>query len=452
MNLVLQRTLVGAGLWLIATLSGAALPAEGADGKPFPSLAPMLKAVNPAVVNIATYSTQQYSYNPLLNDPFFRHFFNVPRGYQQPKKRQQSAGSGVIVNAEDGIILTNYHVIKDADQVQVSLVDGRSFAAKVRGTDPELDVAVLQIEARQLTAVPTRSRHRLEVGDFVVAIGNPFGLGQTVTTGIVSALGRSGLGMDGFENFIQTDASINPGNSGGALVNLAGELVGINTAIIAPAGGNVGIGFAIPTAMALASMEQILTHGAVRRGHLGLSAQDISSDLRSAFNLPPGQHGALVVEVYPNSTAEAAGLRAGDIIVAVDAEPVHSKAQLLSLLAVKAIDDQVQLTLLREGREHRLTARIETFRLAHTDTAEIHPLLAGLELENAPDNQGVWVTGMVRNAPAAFNGLRPGDVIVAVNKYRVKNLRELSTRAAAGGPTLLLQIVRNGRSYHVQLR
>ncbi len=430
----------------------SALPTVDADGKPFPSLAPMLKQVNPAVVNIATYSTQQYNHNPLLNDPFFRHFFNVPRHYQQPKKRQQSAGSGVIVDAQDGIIITNYHVIKDADQVQVSLIDGRTFAAIIRGTDPELDIAVLQIQADQLTAVSTLERFTVEVGDYVVAIGNPFGLGQTVTTGIVSALGRSGLGIEGFENFIQTDASINPGNSGGALVNLAGELVGINTAIIAPAGGNVGIGFAIPTAMALASMRQILKYGEVRRGELGLGLQDISPDLRNAFQLPPGQHGALVSEVHPNSTAHAAGLRVGDIVVAIDGDATHSSAQLRSLLAVKAVGDTVTLTILREGREHALNVDIQPPQIASTDASDIHPLLSGLQLENAADNQGIWVTAMARNAPAAFSGLRPGDVIVAIDKRRVKNLHDLATIARQGGRTLLLQILRNGRSYYVQLR
>ena len=253
----------------------AALPAYDGDGKALPSLAPMLKRVNPAVVNISTFSTQQYSYNPLLNDPFFRHFFNLPdprqMERQRPKKRQQSAGSGVIVDAGRGVVMTNYHVVKGADEVQVSLIDGRSYRAEMIGSDPELDIAILRIDEDNLAEVALADSNELEVGDFVVAIGNPFGLGQTVTTGVVSALGRTGLGIDGYENFIQTDASINPGNSGGALVNLKGELVGINTAIIAPAGGNVGIGFAIPVNMARASMEQILEHGKVKRGQLGIA-------------------------------------------------------------------------------------------------------------------------------------------------------------------------------------
>ncbi|TNE77658.1 MAG: trypsin-like serine protease, partial [Gammaproteobacteria bacterium] len=249
----LRHLMLAVSMLFFVASSQAALPLKDSSGQALPSLSPMLKQVNPAVVNIATFSTQQVN-NPLLNDPFFRHFFNVPddRQFRQqaPKKRQQSAGSGVIIDAGDGIVMTNYHVIKGADEVQVSLEDGRSFTAEVKGADPELDIAILQIDADDLVAVPLGNSGDLEVGDFVVAIGNPFGLGQTVTTGVVSALGRTGLGIEGYENFIQTDASINPGNSGGALVNLRGELVGINTAILAPSGGNVGIGFAIPVNMA----------------------------------------------------------------------------------------------------------------------------------------------------------------------------------------------------------
>ena len=258
------------------SLASAALPARLAGAEPLPSLAPMLEQVNPAVVNIATFSKRQRANNPLMNDPFFRRFFNAPDN-ALPKgglRQQRSAGSGVIVDADEGVIVTNYHVIKGADEVQVALVDGRSFKASIKGSDPALDIAVLEIEAEDLSAVTMADSAELKVGDFAVAIGNPFGLGQTVTTGIVSALGRTGLGIQGYENYIQTDASINPGNSGGALVNLRGELIGINTAIIAPAGGNVGIGFAIPVNMARASVEQILESGEVRRGQIGVGIQE----------------------------------------------------------------------------------------------------------------------------------------------------------------------------------
>jgi S1-C subfamily serine protease len=250
--------------------SQAGAPLVDSEGEEIPSLAPMLKQINPGVVNISTFSKRDMQ-NPLLNDPFFRRFFNIPDPGPQhniPQRRQQSAGSGVIVDVDEGTIVTNYHVIKDADEIHVGLTDGRSLEAKLIGFDPEVDIAILKVNDKNLTAIKLANSDVLEVGDYVVAIGNPFGLGQTVTTGIVSALGRTGLGIEGFENFIQTDASINPGNSGGALVNLRGELVGINTAILAPAGGNVGIGFAIPTNMVKISLDQILENGDVRRGQI----------------------------------------------------------------------------------------------------------------------------------------------------------------------------------------
>jgi len=324
--------------WQVAQ---AVLPGTDAQGRPYPSLAPMLKQVNPAVVNISTYSTREPSYNPLLNDPFFRKFFNIPDQQQPeqqvPSKRQQSAGSGVIVDAGDGIVMTNYHVVRNADEVNVSLVDGRNYEARIVGTDPEPDIAILEIDADDLTEANLADSSLLEVGDFVVAIGNPFGLGQTVTTGIVSALGRSGLGIEGYENFIQTDASINPGNSGGALVNLKGELVGINTAIISPAGGNVGIGFAIPANMAKASMRQIIEYGEVRRGQIGVGIQDITPDLRDAFNLVKGQFGVLVTNVFEGSPAADAGIKSGDIIIEADGKTTSSTAQLRSRIGINEI-------------------------------------------------------------------------------------------------------------------
>jgi len=309
-----------------------ALPLSDDSGNKLPSLSSMLKKVNPAVVNIATFSTNNQAQNPLMNDPFFRKFFNQ-RGrnmpeMQKPRKRRQSAGSGVIVDAADGIIMTNYHVVKSSDEVRVSLVDGREFTAEIKGVDPELDIAILKVDAKNLSEVKFGNSNKLDVGDFVVAIGNPFGLGQTVTTGIVSALGRTGLGIEGYENFIQTDASINPGNSGGALVSLKGDLIGINTAIIAPSGGNVGIGFAIPVNMAKASMDQILKTGEVKRGQLGISIQDITPELRQAFSLKNGQQGVLVTGVAENSQAEKADLKAGDVITAIDGRPTSSGGQL----------------------------------------------------------------------------------------------------------------------------
>ncbi|MBD3670046.1 MAG: trypsin-like peptidase domain-containing protein, partial [Gammaproteobacteria bacterium] len=278
----MPKRIVSLSLVLLLGLLGmqpalAALPLTDSQGQELPTLAPMLEQATPSVVNINTRSKVRVQNNPLLDDPFFRHFFNVP---EQPRERSaQSLGSGVIIDADKGYIVTNNHVIDKADEIQVTLRDGRTYDAELVGTDPETDVAVIRIEADNLNAVPMADSDTLRVGDFVVAIGNPFGLGQTVTSGIVSALGRSGLGIEGYEDFIQTDASINPGNSGGALVNLKGELIGINTAIFSQSGGNIGIGFAIPVNMARDVVDQLVRHGEVRRGILGVQAQDLTPQL-----------------------------------------------------------------------------------------------------------------------------------------------------------------------------
>ncbi|WP_448547494.1 DegQ family serine endoprotease [Thalassotalea fusca] len=433
----------------------ATLPAVDAQGKPFPSLAPMLKQVNPAVVNIATYSEQRNNYNPLLNDPFFRRFFNLPAPKQYdtlPKRRQQSAGSGVIVDAEDGIVMTNYHVIKQADDIRVSLVDGRSYQAKIIGSDPDLDIAILEIDADELTEVKLSDSNQVEVGDFVVAIGNPFGLGQTVTTGVVSALGRSGLGIEGYENFIQTDASINPGNSGGALVNLAGELVGINTAIIAPAGGNVGIGFAIPSNMAKSSMEQILTHGEVKRGQIGVGIQDITPDLRDAFDLENGMVGVLVTNVVEDSPADKAGIKSGDIITQVNGQATRSTGQLRSVIGTHAIGQKVKVTLYRDNKYKTLTVKIGKPQESEASADKLHHLLDGAHFENAPDGEGVTVTSLRPNSNAAYSGLRVGDLIVGANKQRIYDIESFNKALSRSKSSVLLQINRRGGSLFIVIR
>ena len=442
-------------IFCFMSLAQAALPLADSSGNKLPSLSPMLKKVNPAVVNISTFSTRQ-AQSSLRNAPSSRHFFNAPdkEQFQQqgPKRREQSAGSGVIINAEKGIVMTNYHVIKGSDEVQVSLVDGRAFTAEVKGSDPELDIAILKIDAKNLVAVPLGNSNRLEVGDFVVAIGNPFGLGQTVTTGVVSALGRTGLGIEGYENFIQTDASINPGNSGGALVSLGGELIGINTAIIAPSGGNIGIGFAIPVNMARASMDQILVHGKVKRGQLGVGIQDITPALRKAFALKNGQQGVLVTGVTEDSEAEKSGVKAGDVVIAVDDRKTRSAGQLRSQIGIKEVGEKVTLTVLREGKTKKLKVEVGERQELSALSDKLHFLLEGSHFENNPEGGGVIVAGLSRNSVAAHSGLRPGDLITGANRKRVTDLESFKKALVLNPQSVLLQVNRNGRPMYLVIR
>jgi serine protease DegQ len=343
------------GLWIAVPLpSGAGTPLVGMDGQT-PSLAPLLKQVTPAVVNIAVKGTEEVD-NPLLKDPLFRRFFNIPEG---PIKREvQAAGSGVIVDAQAGYVITNNHVIEHADHIVVTLKDNRHFDAKLIGADPDTDVAILKIDPSNLTAITIGDSDRLEVGDFVVAIGNPFGLGQTVTSGIVSALGRSGLDIEHYENFIQTDAAINPGNSGGALINLRGELIGINTAIVGPSGGNVGIGFAVPINMARSVMDQLVAHGEVKRGRIGVTLQDLTPDIAEAMHVDVNE-GAIVSKVDPQSPAKRAGIKPGDVIVGVNGTPVHGSSDLRNRVGLMSIGQTVSLTILRGGAQQTIDVRIE---------------------------------------------------------------------------------------------
>jgi serine protease Do len=343
-----NRTIAKLGRGFLATLiilswqSGLAQTPDLRTGH-IPTLAPVVKETTPSVVNISVHARIKED-NPLYRDPIFREFFDLPR---QLEKEVQAAGSGVIVDAERGYVLTANHVVAQISSAQITTKDGRKFAAKLVGRDPATDIAVLQMQGPKgnLKSIAFGDSDKLEVGDFVVAIGNPFGLGQTVTSGIVSALGRTGLGKQGYEDFIQTDASINPGNSGGALVNLRGELVGINTAIISPGGGNVGIGFAVPINMARRVMEQLVQNGEVRRGHIGVSVRDLGSELAARENY----QGALIAEVVIGSPAERAGLRKGDIVKAVDNTPIKSAAQLRNLIGLTPLGSRIELRLERNG-------------------------------------------------------------------------------------------------------
>ncbi|HMW47578.1 MAG TPA: DegQ family serine endoprotease [Cellvibrionaceae bacterium] len=433
----------------LSTEVHAVFPNTDSQGDTLPSLAPMLEKVNPAVVNIATYSTREN--NPLLNDPNFRRFFNIPDNAQRQPK-QQAAGSGVIIDAGAGTVVTNFHVIKGADEIQVILTDGRNFKAKLLGSDPEADIAVLKIDAKNIAAAPLANSDKLRVGDFVVAIGNPFGLGQTVTTGIVSALGRSGLGIEGYEDFIQTDASINPGNSGGALVNLRGELIGINTAILAPTGGNVGIGFAIPVNMAKSSIDQILKHGEVKRGQLGVSIQDITPDLQTAFDLKNGQKGVLITGVAEGSEAEKAGLQPGDLVTSIDGKEVASAAALRNQIGIRSVGDKIKLQLLREGKEKELAVVVGKSQGLEAKSSGMHQLLSGIKFEKNPAGRGLIITKIAPNAPAAQSGLEPGDVIVSANRQAVDSVKQLEQAIGRDSEKILLQINREGGSFFVVIR
>lgn len=427
----------------------AAMPAA-VDGQEMPSLAPMLEKVTPAVVNIATEGHVEVRHNPLFNDPFFRRFFNVPN---QPRQRKtQSLGSGVIIDAARGLVVTNNHVIANADQITVKLRDGRSFKAELVGSDPETDVAVVKIRAKRLSAVPLADSDLLRVGDYVVAIGNPFGLGQTVTSGIISALARSGLGITGYEDLIQTDASINPGNSGGALVNLRGELVGINTAIYSQSGGNIGIGFAIPTNMMRQITEQLVEYGEVRRGFLGAQLQDLDPDLAEAFGIK-ARKGAVLVNVIEGSPAHKAGLQPGDVVIAVNDKTVASAADLRNQVGLKRIGDHLKLRIIREGKQRSITATVGERETAAIPKNMHNERLAGATFGDIPEQSpafgrihGVMVYEVEVRSRVWAAGLREGDIITSVNRTPSRNLDEFLQIVNRVKGQMLLRVQRGNQA------
>ncbi len=430
-------------LFLLAQPAHALLPAA-VDGEPLPSLAPMLDRVLPAVVNISTTSRIRVADHPLMQDPFFRRFFG-------PQERESSSlGSGVIVDAENGYILTNHHVIDQAHEITVTLNDGRALEAELVGSDADSDVAVIRVTADNLQSIAVGRSNDLRVGDFVVAIGSPFGLSQTVTSGIVSALGRTGLGIEGYEDFIQTDASINPGNSGGALVNLRGELVGINTAILSQGGGSVGIGLSIPVDMAGALMTQLLEHGDVQRGILGVSMQDLTPQLAEAFNIP-GERGAVVSQVVPGSAAEAIGMQSGDVIVRFNDTPVHDSADLRNAVGLLRAGDHGTVTFYRDGELIEEAVVIsDPYRVAREQgRAPDDSRFAGATFETVTSEDGeraIRVTAVQPGSPAARTGIVPGDIITAVNKRRVESVEELADIVGRSEGVLLVRLWRQGRS------
>ena len=434
-------------LLLTAAHAQAALPAE-VDGQPLPSLAPLLERVTPAVVNVHTSTRVQVRRSRLMDDPFFRRFFDFP---SMPRERvQRSLGSGVVVDADAGLILTNNHVIEGADDILITLQDGREFTAEFIGSDRDTDLAVVRIDAEALNALPLFNSDALRVGDFVVAVGNPFGLGQTVTSGIVSALGRSGLRGLEYQNFIQTDASINPGNSGGALVNLRGELVGINTAIFTPSGGNVGIGFAIPASTANYIMRQLIEFGEVRRGSLGLSVQNLTQELREAMQLDQAD-GVLITRVAEDSAADEAGLRSGDLITALDRRPIDSSQTLRNIEGLLSVGREVQIEYLRDGRARRVEVMMLEDLDARISGRRLDTRLDGLVLSRVPERSrasGVLIEQVRRNTPAWESGLRPGDLIVAFNRRPVDDLAALRENFDRTDPEeLVFEIRRRGAAY-----
>lgn len=442
--------LSGASL-LAAAPSVAAIPFF--SGNEVPTLAPMLEEVTPAVVSISVEGTQRTRQRiPEL----FRYFYG-PNAPQEQVQEQpfRGLGSGVIIDAKEGYVVTNAHVVANADEITVRLSDGRELEAKKIGEDEGSDVALLQIDAEDLSEVPLADSDNLRVGDFVVAIGNPFGIGQTVTSGIVSALSRSGLNLGGYEDFIQTDAAINRGNSGGALVSLDGKLVGINTAIVGPNGGNVGIGFAIPANMMKNLVDQIIKYGEVRRGLLGITGGDVDSGLAEAMDLEVNQ-GAFVREVSPDSAAEQGGIQPGDIIVAINGKTIKSFSELRAKIGTLGAGAEVKLDLLRDGKNKSVDVTLSDFSARNVQASSLHPALEGATLSDGQTKDGdagVEITALTRRSNADRLGLQEDDIIVGVNRNRISNVAELrSYLEDHERGVLALNVKRDDKSLYLVIR
>ncbi|WP_428772914.1 Do family serine endopeptidase [Vibrio sp.] len=432
--------------------ASAAIP-TAVNSEQLPSLAPMLEQVMPAVVSIAVEGTQVTKQNIPEQ---FRFFFGPDFPTEQLQERPfRGLGSGVIIDAKQGHIVTNYHVINGAEKIRVKLHDGREYDAELVGGDEMADIALLKLEkAKNLTQVQIADSDQLRVGDFTVAIGNPFGLGQTVTSGIVSALGRSGLNIENFENFIQTDAAINSGNSGGALVNLNGELIGINTAILGPNGGNVGIGFAIPANMMKNLTNQILEYGEVKRGMLGVQGGEITSELAEALGYESSK-GAFVSQVVPDSAADKAGLEAGDVIISINGKKINTFSELRAKIATLGAGKDVTLGVIRDGKQRSFDVTLGAQTDVKTAANKLHEGLAGAELTNTTSRDGidgVKVSSVEKGSNAENYQLQKGDIIIGVNRKRVKNLAELRTILEKNPTVLALNIQRGNRTVYIVVR
>ena len=446
---LLSALALSVGLTLSASFQAvASIPGQVADQAPLPSLAPMLEKVLPAVVSVRVEGTA--SQGQKIPEEFKKFFGDdLP---DQPAQPFEGLGSGVIINASKGYVLTNNHVINQAQKISIQLNDGREFDAKLIGSDDQSDIALLQIQnPSKLTQIAIADSDKLRVGDFAVAVGNPFGLGQTATSGIVSALGRSGLNLEGLENFIQTDASINRGNSGGALLNLNGELIGINTAILAPGGGSVGIGFAIPSNMARTLAQQLIDFGEIKRGLLGIKGTE---DIAKAFNLDV-QRGAFVSEVLPGSGSAKAGVKAGDIITSLNGKPLNSFAELRSRIATTEPGTKVKLGLLRNGKPLEVEVTLDTSTSSSASAEMITPALEGATLSDGQlkdGGKGIKIDEVVKGSPAAQAGLQKDDVIIGVNRDRVNSIAEMRKVLAAKPAIIALQIVRGNESIYLLMR
>ncbi|HED1967448.1 TPA: serine endoprotease DegQ [Enterobacter hormaechei subsp. hoffmannii] len=451
-NQLLSALALSVGLSLSASFpASAALPSQVPGQEAIPSLAPMLEKVLPAVVSVQVEGTARQS--QCIPEELKKYF-----GEEAPDQQAQpfeGLGSGVIIDAAKGYILTNNHVISQADKISVQLNDGREFDAKLIGGDDQSDIALLQVQnPSNLTQIAIADSDKLRVGDFAVAVGNPFGLGQTATSGIVSALGRSGLNLEGLENFIQTDASINRGNSGGALLNLNGELIGINTAILAPGGGSIGIGFAIPSNMAKTLSQQLIQFGEVKRGLLGIKGMEMSADIAKAFKLNV-QRGAFVSEVLPNSGSAKAGVKSGDVIVSLNDKPLSSFAELRSRIATTEPGAKVKLGLIREGKPLTVEVTLDKSTSSSASAEQISPALQGATLSDGQlkdGTKGISVTAVEKSSPAAQAGLHQDDVIVGVNRTRVQSIAEMRKVLESKPAVIALQIIRGNDTLYILLR
>jgi serine protease DegQ len=451
-TLLLSALALSVGLSLSAPIPTlAAMPSQIPGQGALPSLAPVLEKVLPAVISVQVEGTAVQGQK--VPDELKKYF-----GEELPDQQAQpfeGLGSGVIIDAAKGYVLTNNHVINQAQKISVQLNDGREFEAKLIGGDDQSDIALLQLQnPTNLTQIAIADSDKLRVGDFVIAVGNPFGLGQTATSGIVSALGRSGLNLEGLENFIQTDASINRGNSGGALLNLNGELIGINTAILAPSGGSVGIGFAIPGNMAQTLAQQLIQFGEIKRGLLGIKGTEMSADIAKAFNLNV-QRGAFVSEVLANSGSAKAGIKSGDVIVSLNDKPLNSFAELRSRIATTEPGTKVKLGLLREGKPLDVEVTLDKSTSSSASAELISPALQGASLSDGQlkdGTKGISIENVEKSSAAAQAGLHKDDVIIGINRTRVQSIAELRKVLESKPGVIALQIIRGNETLYLLLR